>query len=240
LRNLQHSDVMPKAVVLFSGGLDSTTCIAIASWQGFAVHALSFDYHQRHKAELQMAKRAAKVLGVKEHLILDLPLNRIGGSALTADMEVPRDIPLEEMQSRIPVTYVPARNTIFLSFALAWAEVLGAQDLFIGANALDYSGYPDCRPEFFEAFERMANLGTKQAVEGTRFKIHTPLIALTKGQIIKRGVELGVDYALTLSCYDPDGHGRACGHCDSCRLRMKGFDEAGLPDPILYVEAEVS
>jgi 7-cyano-7-deazaguanine synthase len=240
LKKLQQPIDLPRAVVLFSGGLDSTTCMAIARRQGFDVFALSFDYSQRHKAELQMARKAAEALGAREHLILELPLNRIGGSALTDDIEVPRDIPLEEMTNRIPITYVPARNTIFLSLALAWAEVLGAQDLFIGANVLDYSGYPDCRPEFFQAFERMANLGTREAVQGRHFRIHTPLVSLTKGQILKLGLELGVDYALTLSCYDPDRDGRACGHCDSCRLRLKGFAEAGLADPVPYVEAAVS
>ncbi|MDY0039650.1 MAG: 7-cyano-7-deazaguanine synthase QueC [Desulforhabdus sp.] len=225
----------PKAVVLFSGGLDSITCAAIAKSMGFEVFALSFYYHQRHKIEIEMAKRAAAVLGIKEHLVLDLPLDRIGGSALTGDLEVPKDIPVEAMQSRIPVTYVPARNTIFLSFALAWAEVLGAQDIFIGVNALDYSGYPDCRPEFIDAFRQVANLGTKEGVEGRlQFTIHTPLIAFSKSQIIQRGTELGIDYSITHSCYDPDEQGRACGSCDSCLLRKKGFAEAGLPDPTVY------
>ncbi len=226
-----------KAVVLFSGGLDSTTCVAIAKSMAFEIFALSFDYHQRHQAEIQMAKKTAAAMGVAEHLILNLPLERIGGSALTSDLEVPKDVPLEEMKSRIPVTYVPARNTIFLSFALAWAEVLGTQDIFVGVNALDYSGYPDCRPEFMQAFERVANLGTKEGVEGKlRFKIHTPLIDLTKAQIIQKGMELGVDYGLTHSCYDPDDQGRACGHCDSCLLRKKGFAEAAVPDPTIYGE----
>lgn len=226
-----------KAVVLFSGGLDSTTCVAIARDMGFEIFALSFDYHQRHKTEVEMARRAARAMAVKEHLVMEISLDRIGGSALTGDLAVPKDAPVEEMQSRIPVTYVPARNTIFLSFALAWAEVLKAEDIFIGVNALDYSGYPDCRPEFIEAFERTANLGTREGVEGkVRFKIHTPLIDLTKAQIIRRGVELGVDYGLTHSCYDPDAEGRACGHCDSCLLRRKGFAEAGVPDPTVYTE----
>ena len=224
-----------KAVVLFSGGLDSTTCVAIAKAMGFEIFALSFNYHQRHKTEIEMAKKAASALRVKEHMILELPLDRIGGSALTDNIKVPKDVPVEEMQSRIPVTYVPARNTIFLSFALAWAEVLGVQDIFIGVNALDYSGYPDCRPEFMEAFRQVANLGTKEGVEGRlRFAIHTPLIDLTKSQIIQRGVELGVDYGLTHSCYDPDEKGRACGCCDSCLLRKKGFAEAGIHDPTVY------
>lgn len=227
-----------KAVVLFSGGIDSTTCLAIARAQGFLPYALSFNYSQRHRVELEAARRVASALGVEHHLVLDLPLNRIGGSALTDDLEVPKDASLDEMQSRIPVTYVPARNTIFLSFALAWAEVLGSEDIFIGVNALDYSGYPDCRPEFIEAYEKMANLATKESVEAKmRLSIHTPLIRLTKAQIIKRGLELGIDYGLTHSCYDPDSRGRACGHCDSCLLRKKGFSEAGVPDPTLYSPA---
>ena len=226
-----------KAVVLFSGGLDSTTCVAIAKAMGCKVFALSFYYHQRHRVELEVAKKAASTLGVEQHLILELPLDRIGGSALTSHLKVPKSASVEEMQSPIPATYVPARNTIFLSFALAWAEVLAVQDIFAGVNALDYSGYPDCRTEFMQAFERMANLGTKEGVEGKlHFKIHTPLIALTKGQIIQKGMELGVDYSLTHSCYDPDDQGRACGHCDSCLLRKKGFAEAGAPDPTLYSE----
>lgn len=226
----------PGAVVLFSGGIDSTTCLAVARSQGFELHALSFFYHQRHRAELDAARRVARHVGVKEHLVLELPLNLIGGSALTGDLEVPKDVALEDMQNRIPVTYVPARNIIFLSFALAWAEVLKVEDLFIGVNALDYSGYPDCRPEFIAAYEKMANLGIKQAVEGKhRIKVHTPLIALTKGQIIRWGLELGLDYGLTHSCYDPDPHGKACGRCDSCQLRRKGFQDAGVPDPTPYV-----
>jgi len=233
MKNLE----LRKAVVLFSGGLDSTTCIAIAKSMDFEIYALSFDYHQRHQAEIHMAKKAATAMGVAEHMILNLPLERIGGSALTSDLEVPKDVPLEEMKSRIPVTYVPARNTIFLSFALAWAEVLETRDIFVGVNALDYSGYPDCRPQFMQAFERVANLGTKEGVEGKlRFKIHTPLIDLTKAQIIQKGMELGVDYGLTHSCYDPDDQGRACGHCDSCLLRKKGFAEAGVSDPTIYGE----
>ncbi|GKT06901.1 7-cyano-7-deazaguanine synthase QueC [Desulforhabdus sp. TSK] len=225
----------PKAVVLFSGGLDSTTCLAIAKIEGYDPYALSFHYHQRHRVEIEAARRVASVLGVREHLILELPLRQIGGSALTADLPVPRDVALEEMQCRIPSTYVPARNTIFLAYALAWAEVLGAADIFIGVNALDYSGYPDCRPEYIEAFQHMANLATRESVEGRlRFHIHTPLIRLTKGQIIQRGLELGVDYGMTHSCYDPDADGLACGHCDSCLLRKKGFAEAGIPDPTRY------
>lgn len=224
-----------KAVVLFSGGLDSTTCLAIAKAEGYEPCALSFDYHQRHRVEIEAARRVASALGVREHMILEVPLRRIGGSALTDDLAVPRDVSPEEMQKRIPATYVPARNTIFLSYALAWAEVLGAPDIFVGVNALDYSGYPDCRPEYIEAFERMANLATRESVEGKlHFRIHTPLIHLTKAQIIARGMELGVDYGITHSCYDPDEEGLACGHCDSCLLRKKGFAEAGIPDPTRY------
>jgi 7-cyano-7-deazaguanine synthase len=224
-----------KALVLFSGGIDSTTCLAIAREEGHALYALSFNYRQRHRVELEAARRVASAFGVAQHLVLDLPLDRIGGSALTDDLDVPKDVSLEEMDSRIPVTYVPARNTIFLSFALAWAEVLGIESIFMGVNALDYSGYPDCRPEYVEAFERMANLATKETVEGKmRIRILTPLIRLTKAQIIRRGLELGVDYGITHSCYDPDAAGRACGHCDSCLLRKKGFAEANVPDPTLY------
>lgn len=226
-----------RAVVLFSGGLDSTTCVAVAKSMGFEVFALSFDYHQRHRVETAMARKAALAMGVAQHLTLTLPLDRIGGSALTADLAVPKDVPLDEIKKRIPVTYVPARNTIFLSLAVAWAEVLQAQDIFIGVNALDYSGYPDCRPQFIEAFQRVANLGTKVAAEGRlQFKIHTPLIDLSKAQIIQTGTALGVDYSLTHSCYDPDDGGRACARCDSCLLRRKGFIEAAVPDPTRYAE----
>ncbi|MFZ2446877.1 MAG: 7-cyano-7-deazaguanine synthase QueC [Syntrophobacteraceae bacterium] len=226
---------LKKAVVLLSGGVDSTTCLAIAVGEGFAAHALSFNYQQRHRTELDAARRVAKALGAREHLVLDVPLGVIGGSALTSGIDVPKDVPPEEMRSRIPVTYVPARNTIFLSFALAWAEVLSAADIFIGVNALDYSGYPDCRPEYIEAFEKMANLALKESVEGRlRIRIHTPLIRMTKAGIIRRGIELGVDFAATHSCYDPDLRGRACGRCDSCILRRKGFVEAGVPDPTHY------
>jgi 7-cyano-7-deazaguanine synthase len=223
-----------KTVILLSGGIDSATCLAIARSEGLSPHALSFSYGQRHSAELDAARRVAKSLGVVEHLVLDLDLRRIGGSALTADIDVPRPGSVEEIGREIPVTYVPARNTIFLSFALAWAEVLGARELFIGVNALDYSGYPDCRPAFLEAFERVANLGTKAGVEGDPFHVRAPLIHWTKAQIIRRGTELGVDYSLTHSCYDPDPQGRACGLCDSCLLRKKGFAEAGVPDPTSY------
>jgi len=229
------------AVVLLSGGLDSTTTLAIARDQGFAAHALSFRYGQRHQIEIEAARRVANRLGVAQHLIADIDLGLLGGSALTADLPVPKGRSAGEMEQGIPVTYVPARNTIFLSFALAWAEVLGGTDIFIGVNAVDYSGYPDCRPEFIEAFERMANLATRAGVEGrTRFRIHTPLLNLSKAEIIRRGLELGVDYSLTFSCYDPDERGRACGQCDACRLRLKGFSEAGVSDPLEYKAARPS
>ena len=211
---------MPKrAVVLLSGGVDSTTTLAIAKAQAFACYALSFRYRQRHVIELEAAQRVAKAFGI-EHKIVDIDLRAFGGSALTADIAVPKDRPVDDT---IPVTYVPARNTIFLSFALAWAEVLGAQDIFIGVNALDYSGYPDCRPEYIAAFQRMADLATKAGVEGARFRVHTPLIELSKADIIRKGLELGVDYDLTFSCYDPSPEGTPCGHCDSCRIREQGF-----------------
>jgi 7-cyano-7-deazaguanine synthase len=226
--------MMKKAVVLLSGGLDSTTVLAVAKAEGFESYALSFRYGQRHKVELELAARVAKAMGVTEHVIADIDLRRFGGSALTSDIAVPKDRGLDEMGKGIPVTYVPARNTVFLSFALAWAEVLEASDIFIGVNALDYSGYPDCRPEYIAAYEQMANLATKASVEGRqRLKIHTPLIQLTKAEIIRRGTELGVDYALTSSCYDPGKDGRPCGQCDSCQLRAKGFAEAGIADPLL-------
>ncbi len=225
----------PKAVVLFSGGVDSTTCLAIADREGFEPYALSFFYHQRHRVEVESARRVASAMNVRDHMILELPLERIGGSALTADIPVPKDNALGEMGESIPSTYVPARNTIFLSFALAWAEVLKSSDIFIGVNALDYSGYPDCRPEYIEAFTRMANLATRETVEGRlKMRIHTPLIRLSKADIIRKGMELGVDYSLTHSCYDPDDRGLACGRCDSCLLRRKGFREAGVPDPTQY------
>lgn len=225
-----------KAVVLSSGGLDSTTAMAIARSEGYEIYSLSFRYGQRHALELEAAERVASAFGAKEHLVIDIDLTMIGGSALTDNIEVPKGRSEEEMQREIPVTYVPARNTIFLSYAMAWAEVLGASDIFIGVNAVDYSGYPDCRPEYIEAFERMANLATKTAVEGkTRLKIKTPLINMTKARIIKKGIELGVDYSMTHSCYDPSPEGKACGQCDSCLLRKKGFEEAGVPDPTEYV-----
>jgi 7-cyano-7-deazaguanine synthase len=223
-----------------SGGLDSTTTLAIAKAEGFTPYALSFRYGQRHGVELESAKRVAESMGVAEHVIVDIDLRRFGGSALTADIAVPKSRSLEAMGEGIPVTYVPARNTVFLSFALAWAEVLGASDIFIGVNALDYSGYPDCRPEYIAAYEQMANLATAAGVEGRQhLKIHTPLIQLTKAQIIQRGTALGVDYALTSSCYDPGADGRPCGQCDSCLLRAKGFAEAHLPDPLLARFAEI-
>ena len=227
---------MPKkAVILYSGGLDSTTCMAIAKAEGFEPYAMSFAYGQRHKAELELAKGNAKPMGAEEHMVVEFDLRKMGGSALTADIAVPK----EGVGSDIPVTYVPARNTIFLSFALGWAETLGAFDIFIGVNALDYSGYPDCRPEYIAAFEQMANLATKAGVEGAgRFTIHTPLIHLTKGEIIGKGLSLGVDYSRTHSCYDPTEDGLACGRCDSCRLRLKGFAEAGVTDPVKYVKSE--
>jgi 7-cyano-7-deazaguanine synthase len=222
-----------KAVILYSGGLDSTTCLAIAREQGYDPYAISFSYGQRHQQELEVAKRNARPMGALDHLLVEFDLRKMGGSALTSDLAVPKD-GVED--NAIPVTYVPARNTIFLSFALGWAEVLGSFDIFIGVNALDYSGYPDCRPEFIQAFETMANLATKAGVEGSgRMTIHTPLISLTKAEIIKKGLSLGVDYALTHSCYDPTEDGAACGLCDSCRLRLKGFAEAGVADPVRYV-----
>jgi len=222
-----------RAVVLLSGGLDSATTLAIARAEGYECHALSFDYGQRHVCELESAKKVAAALGAVQHLTLRLDLRAIGGSALTADIDVPKGRSEEAMSTGIPVTYVPARNTIFLSHALAWAEVLGAQDVFIGVNALDYSGYPDCRPEFTEAFEKLANLATQAGVEGkSRFRVHTPLIELSKAQIVARAYELNVDLSLTWSCYVPEPDGRACGLCDSCLLRKKGFAEARLADPV--------
>jgi len=224
-----------KAVVLLSGGLDSATCVAMARDAGFVVYALSFAYGQRHSVELEAADRVATHLGVAEHKTAVLDLRLFGGSALTADIDVPKDRSDDDMSEDIPVTYVPARNTIFLSFATAYAEVVGAKDIFIGVNALDYSGYPDCRPEFIKSFEETANLGTKAGVtEDERLRIQTPLIDMTKAEIAATGTTLGVDYAMTISCYDPDDAGLACGHCDSCLLRQKGFREAGLADPTRY------
>jgi 7-cyano-7-deazaguanine synthase len=225
---------MKNAVVLLSGGLDSTTALAVARAEGFSPYALSFRYGQRHAVELDCAARVAEAIGVVEHVIADIDLRRFGGSALTADIAVPKARSIAAMGEGIPVTYVPARNTVFLSFALAWAEVLGSSDIFIGVNALDYSGYPDCRPEYIAAYERMANLATAAGVEGRQhLTIHTPLIDLTKAQIIARGLALGVDFGLTSSCYDPDPDGRPCGQCDSCLLRAKGFAQIGRPDPLL-------
>jgi 7-cyano-7-deazaguanine synthase len=224
-----------RAVCLLSGGLDSSTCLALAKRDGYACYALSFDYGQRHKIELQAARRVGRALGVERHVIVPIDLRVFGGSALTAEIDVPKGRSAAEMTNGIPITYVPARNTIFLSYALALAEVSGASDIFIGVNAIDYSGYPDCRPEFIEAFERMANLATKAAVEGSlHIRVRTPLIGMTKADIVRCAHELGLDLSLTHSCYDPDEQGRACGECDSCLLRRKGFADAGLADPLLY------
>ena len=226
---------MPKAVILLSGGLDSSTVLAIVQAQGYEVHALSFSYGQRHNVEVEVAKQIAKAANVMEHAIVDIDLRGFGGSALTDDIDVPKGRSEDEMNEGIPITYVPARNTIFLSFALAKAEILGSFDIFVGVNALDYSGYPDCRPEYVGAFEVMANLATKAAIEGQgKLTVHAPLIDQTKAQIITRGMKLGVDYGQTISCYDPDSTGAACGGCDSCQLRKKGFTEAGVPDPTRY------
>ncbi|HEV8422077.1 MAG TPA: 7-cyano-7-deazaguanine synthase QueC [Chthoniobacterales bacterium] len=228
---------MKRAVVALSGGLDSATALAICRQEGFAPYALSFRYGQRHAREIEAARQVARSLGAIEHRIAEIDLRVFGGSALTAEIEVPKQRSETEMGTGVPITYVPARNTIFLSYALAWAEVLDAQDIYIGVNAIDYSGYPDCRPEFICAFENLANLATRAgSEEGVRFRIHTPLISLAKAEIIRKGVSLGVDYSLTHSCYDPTPDGLACGQCDSCQLRLKGFREAGLRDPIRYAE----
>jgi 7-cyano-7-deazaguanine synthase len=224
-----------KAIVLLSGGADSTTALAVATREGYATYALSFRYGQRHKHELDCAARVAQRFNVVEHVTFDVNIGSFGGSALTADIDVPKNRALAEMEGAIPVTYVPARNTVFLSIALAWAETLGASDIFIGVNALDYSGYPDCRPEYIAAFENMANLATKAGVEGRqKLQIHAPLIHLTKAEILKLGQSLGVAYELTSSCYDPSAQGEPCGQCDACLLRLKGFREAGLEDPLVY------
>src|SRR3954471_10682614 len=226
---------MPNAVLLLSGGLDSTTMLALAKSQGYDVFAMTFRYGQRHATEIEAARRVAAHYGVKDHVVVDIDLRTFGGSALTAEIDVPKDRDDDAIAHGIPITYVPARNTIFLSFCLAWAEVLGASDIFIGVNALDYSGYPDCRPEYVAAFERMANLATRGGVEGTTpIRIQTPLLHLTKREIVQLGLSLGVDYALTLSCYDPTSDGLACGRCDSCQLRRRGFAEAGVADPTRY------
>ncbi|MGB9688453.1 7-cyano-7-deazaguanine synthase QueC [Thermogutta sp.] len=226
----------PGAVVLLSGGMDSSTTAAIAKQEGFRIYGLTIDYGQRHRLELEAARKVAQFLSAAEHIILKVDLSCFGHSALTDDIPVPKDRPIAAGPTEIPLTYVPARNTVFLALALAYAESRGLADIFIGANAVDYSGYPDCRPEFIEAFERLANLGTKAGVEGrVRFRIHAPLLHMTKAQIIRRGVELGLDYRLTHTCYDPTPDGLACGRCDACQLRKKGFAEAGLEDPIAYV-----
>ncbi len=232
---------MGGAVVLVSGGLDSATTLAVARSQGYEVYALSVDYGQRHRLELESARRVAEALGAVRHTVVSVDLRAVGGSALTDKLAVPKDRPYEDIGEGIPITYVPARNTVFLGLALGYAEVVGAFDLFIGANAIDYSGYPDCRPVFLAQFERLANLATKAAVEGRgTFRVHAPLLHLSKAEIIREGARLGVDCALTFSCYEPDAQGRACGRCDSCRLRLKGFQEAGLPDPAVYQEQSVA
>jgi 7-cyano-7-deazaguanine synthase len=230
------SPARPRAVLLLSGGLDSSTLLALALRDGFDVYPMSFRYGQRHEQEIAAAKRIAESYGVARHVVVDIDLRIFGGSALTADIAVPKDRPTASVSSGIPITYVPARNTIFLSYALAWAEVLGAHDIFIGVNAVDYSGYPDCRPEYVTAYERLANLATKTAVEdGSRIRIRAPLLDLTKAEIITLGSSLDVDYSLTISCYDPSADGAACGHCDSCQLRLKGFSDAGRRDPARYM-----
>ncbi|WP_419228908.1 7-cyano-7-deazaguanine synthase QueC [Gordonia sp. CPCC 205515] len=226
--------IKPPAVVLLSGGLDSTTVLAIANDLGYMSYALSFRYGQRHHVELDAARRVAGSIGVERHEIVDIDLRTFGGSSLTSDVAVPKHDSADALAQDIPNTYVPARNTIFLSFALAYAEVVGARDIFLGVNALDYSGYPDCRPEYIAAYETMANLATRAGVDGQRLSIHTPLISMTKAEIVRRGTELGVDYSVTSSCYDPDASGSPCGHCDSCLLRLRGFEEAGMNDPLKY------
>ncbi|MEK7851915.1 MAG: 7-cyano-7-deazaguanine synthase QueC [Deltaproteobacteria bacterium] len=224
---------MKRALILLSGGLDSTTTLAIAKAEGFEPYTITFRYGQRHSIEIKAAEKVSSIMEVKGHITVDMDLRQIGASALTSNIEVPKKRTPGEITRDIPVTYVPARNIIFLSFALAYAETIGASDIFIGVNVLDYSGYPDCRPEFIEAYEKMANLGTKAGVEGKRFNIHTPLIRMTKAEIIKKGLELGVDYSITHSCYDPTPEGLPCGECDSCILRKKGFAEAGMKDPLI-------
>jgi 7-cyano-7-deazaguanine synthase len=228
---------MKKAVALASGGLDSSTVLAIAQRQGYQIYALSFDYGQRHRHELEAARKITQSLGIRNHVIAKIDLRVFGGSALTSGIDVPKDRDAEQIASGIPITYVPARNTIFLSFALGWCEVLGAQDIFIGVNAIDYSGYPDCRPEFLDSFEKLANLATKAGVEGTsRYRIHAPLLHMSKAEIIRTGIGAGVDFSLTHSCYDPSPDGLACGGCDSCILRRRGFEQAEVPDPTRYIQ----
>jgi len=229
---------MKRVVVLLSGGVDSTTTLAIAIAEGYETYALSFDYGQRHQIEIEAARRVANSLGAKEHRVAKIDLRNFGGSALTDNIDVPKQRPEAEIAHGIPITYVPARNTIFLAYALAWAEVISANHIFLGVNAIDYSGYPDCRPEFIKAFQTLANVGSKAGIEGARFRIHTPLITLSKSEIIGKATELGVDFSLTHSCYDPSPEGLACGECDSCLLRLKGFREAGMKDPIRYVQNE--
>jgi 7-cyano-7-deazaguanine synthase len=235
---MTESFTSKRAVVLLSGGLDSTTTLALAQSEGYETYALTFRYGQRHELEIEAARRIGARFNVSRHIVAEIDLREFGGSALTSELVVPKGRALEEMTAEIPVTYVPARNTIFLSFALAWAEVLGAEDIFIGVNALDYSGYPDCRPEYIAAYEQMAHLATKAGVEGRqRLRIHTPLIEWSKAEIIRKGIELGVDYSLTVTCYDPSAQGAACGQCDACQLRLKGFAENGLVDPVSYRKA---
>jgi 7-cyano-7-deazaguanine synthase len=237
MQEVSERDYHHKAVVLSSGGVDSTTVMAIVRAEGYELYSLSFRYGQRHVVEVEAAEKVAAFFGARKHLVLDIDLRIIGASALTDEIEVPKGRNEREMKEGIPITYVPARNTIFLSYALAWAEVLGASDIFIGVNAVDYSGYPDCRPEYIAAFENMANLATKAGIQGkTRIRIRTPLIHMSKAEIIRRGLELGVDYGITHSCYDPSQDGNACGQCDSCVLRKKGFRKAGFEDPAVYVD----
>ena len=231
---MELSSKSDRAVVLLSGGIDSATTLAFAKQEGYRVYALSIDYGQRHRIELAAARRVATEVGVEQHLVFPIELTAMGGSALTSNIKVPKHRPESQRSAAIPITYVPARNTIFLSVALAWAEAIGAETIFIGANAVDYSGYPDCRPEFIEAFQKMANLATKASIEGRQIVVQAPLMHLTKAEIIRKGMELGLDYALTSSCYDPAIDGRACGACDSCLIRKKGFAEAGVPDPTRY------
>jgi 7-cyano-7-deazaguanine synthase len=229
---------MSTVIVLLSGGLDSTTTLAVAKRDGHDVHAMTFRYGQKHEIEVDAARRVATAFGVRDHVVVDIDLRTFGGSALTSDTAVPKDRHVDAIRHGVPITYVPARNTIFLSFGLAWAEVLHASDIYVGVNAVDYSGYPDCRPEYIAAYQRMADLATRAGIEGRGAKIRTPLISLTKAEIIKLGLSLGIDYAMTTSCYDPTVHGVACGHCDSCLLRLKGFADAGMKDPIRYRESK--